>query len=136
VPGGGGALVGVCAGTTRSGGRCTVSVSGAHEGFCHLHDPARADARRRAASKAARSRPSREVASLKAELRVVIDGALDGRIERGVGSCAAQLYNVLLRAVEVERKVRESAELEARLEALEGALRSPVPVGGEARWRA
>jgi len=66
----------------------------------------------------------------------VIDGVLDGRIERGVGSCAAQLYNVLLRAVEVERKVRESAELEARLEALEGALRSPVPVGGEARWRA
>ena len=67
-----------------------------------------------AASKAARSRPSREIVSLKAELRAVIGGVLDGRIERGVGSCAAQLYNVLLRAVEVERKVRESVELEAR----------------------
>ena len=128
--------MGVCSGTTRAGARCTVSVSGAHEEFCHLHHPARADARRRSASKAAKSRPSREVASLKAELRAVIDGVLDGRIERGVGSCAAQLYNVLLRAVEVERKVRESAELEAHLEALEGALRSPVPVGGGARWRA
>ena len=125
--------MGVCAGITRSRGRCTVSVTGARE-FCHLHDPARADARRRAASKAARSRPSREIVSLKAELRAVIGGVLDGRVERGVGSCAAQLYNVLLRAVEVERKVRESVELEARLEALEGALRSTE--GRETRWRA
>ena len=123
----------VCAGITRSGVRCTVSVSGAQQ-FCHLHDPSRADERRRAASKAARSRPRREIASLKAELRAVIDGVLDGSIERGVGSCAAQLYNVLLRAVEVERKVRESDELEARLEALESALRSTE--GRETRWRA
>ena len=67
-------------------------------------------------SKAARSRPSREIVSLKAELRAVIGGVLDGRIERGVGSCAAQaqLYNVLLRAVVVERKVRGSVEREAR----------------------
>jgi hypothetical protein len=123
----------ICAGITRSGSRCTVSVTGARE-FCHLHDPARADERRRAASKAARSRPSRELASLKAELRAVIDGVLDGRVERGLGSCAAQLYNVLLRAVEVERKVRESDELQSRLEVLEDALRSTG--GGEARWRA
>jgi hypothetical protein len=125
--------VGVCAGITRAGGRCTVAVSGAQE-FCHLHDPTRADARRRAASKAARSKPKREIASLKAELRVVIDGVLDGSIERGVGSCAAQLYNVLLRSIEVARKNREIDELEGRLEALEDALRSTGR--GEARWRA
>jgi len=125
--------VGVCAGITRAGGRCTVAVSGAQE-FCHLHDPARADARQRAASKAARSKPKREIASLKAELRAVIDGVLDGSIERGVGSCAAQLYNVLLRAVEVERKVRESDELVVRLEVMEDALSSTE--GRETRWRA
>jgi hypothetical protein len=113
--------VGVCAGITRAGGRCTVSVSDARE-FCHLHDPARSDARRRAASKAAKSKPSRNIASLKAELRAVIDGVLNGRIERGVGSCAAQLYNVLLRAVETERKIRESDDMEARLETIERAL--------------
>jgi hypothetical protein len=67
--------VGVCAGITRSGGRCTVSVSGAQQEFCHLHDPARAGVRRRAASKAARARPRREVASLKSELRAGVCAA-------------------------------------------------------------
>jgi hypothetical protein len=57
-----------CAGITRNGGRCTVSVSGAQQ-FCHLHDPARSEERRRAASRAGRAKPgSREVVNLKAEL--------------------------------------------------------------------
>jgi hypothetical protein len=36
---------------------------------------------------------------------------------------ANQLINTRLRAIEVERKVREAEELEERLEAIEGVLK-------------
>ncbi len=44
-------MTNVCAAITRSGTRCTVSVGGGLE-LCHLHDPARAPARKRAAAEA------------------------------------------------------------------------------------
>jgi hypothetical protein len=62
----------------------------------------------------------------------VLDGVLDGRIDRGAGSCAAQLLNVLLRAVELERKVRLTDELEGRVEELERALTDTG--GGRVLW--
>jgi hypothetical protein len=121
----------------RAGGERCRGVAIRGSALCAAHHPDTQVRRRAGARRGGQSHQTGELSTIKAELRTVVDGVLDGRIERGVGSCAAQLYNVLLRAVEVERKVRESAELEARLEALEGALRNPaVPVGGEARWRA
>jgi hypothetical protein len=61
----------------------------------------------------------------------VIDGVQEGHIERGVGSCAAQLYNVLARYIELERRQGEVA-LEERLEGLEGRLEELAEAG--ARW--
>ena len=71
---------------------------------------------------------------VKAELRDVISEARSGSIERGRAAVLAQLYGVLLRGLEVERKIREVDELEARLQALEEthAQRS----GGRHAWRA
>src|ERR671912_327266 len=102
----------ICAGITRSGVRCTVSVSGAQQ-FCHLHDPSRADERRRNASRAVRPKPaSQEIGQIKADIKRVIEDVRDARLDRGVGAVVGGLYNTLLKAIETERRIREQQEIE------------------------
>ena len=48
---------------------------------------------------------------------------LSGEIETGRAAVANQLINTRLRAIEVERKVREAEELEERLESIEHVLK-------------
>jgi len=60
------------------------------------------------------------------------DGVLSGETDRAAAAVAGQLLNVKLRAIEVERKIRETEELEARLEALELHRGQ----GGAGRWGA
>jgi hypothetical protein len=108
----------VCAGIKRSGGRCTVSVESGQT-FCHHHDPSRSEERKRAASRAGKSRPSKELVSIKHQLQDLANGVLDGRVDRADGAVAGQLLNILLRALEQERKVRETEDLEERLARLE-----------------
>ncbi len=122
----------ICPGIKRDGGRCTVVVDGPHK-YCYQHDPDRSEERRRAASRAGRSKPSRELVGIKRQLQELTDDALAGKVERGVAAVCGQLLNVKLRAVEVERKVKETDELEARLEALERAAEGRR--GGK-RWGA
>jgi hypothetical protein len=123
--------MGVCSGITRSGGHCTVSVNGAQE-FCHLHDPARAAERRRAASRAAKSKPSREIAEIKGLLKDLTDRVLRLELGSGVGAVANQLINTRLRALELGRRLKETEELEARLEDLEAA--QGIHEGGGRRY--
>jgi hypothetical protein len=111
-----------CAGIKRDGGRCTVIVNGSHTTYCYQHDPKRAEERRRNASRAARSKPSRELLGIKQRLSDLADDVLAGEVDRGVGAVASQILNVYLRAVSVELKAREQLELIERLEALEEAL--------------
>lgn len=129
-------MSGVCAGIKRSGGRCTVSV-GPGESYCHHHDPARAQERSRAASRAGRSKPNRELVAIKDLLKTLTDRVLGTEgadpLETGPAAVANQLINTRLRAVEVERKVREAEELESRLAALEDALERQK---GGRRWGA
>jgi len=75
------------------------------------------------ASKAARSKPSRELIRLKAQLVDLTKDVLSGEIETGRAAVANQLINTRLRAIEVERRVKEAEELEERLEAIEGVLK-------------
>jgi CRISPR/Cas system-associated exonuclease Cas4 (RecB family) len=75
------------------------------------------------ASKAARSKPSRELSGLKAQLVDLTQDVLAGEIETGRASVANQLINTRLRTIEVERRVREAEELEERLEAIERVLK-------------
>ena len=110
--------MGVCSAITRGGARCTQSVP-AGLAYCHHHDPARADERRRAASRAGKSKPSRELVGIKRQLQELTDGVLSGGVERADAAVCGQLLNVKLRALEVERKVLETQELEERLAALE-----------------
>jgi hypothetical protein len=112
----------VCAGIKRDGGRCTATVE-QPQTHCWWHDPANADKRRRAASKAARSKPNRELSEIKELLKDLTERVLgeEGteRLETGPAAVANQLINTRLRAIEQERKIRETEDLEARIEALE-----------------
>jgi hypothetical protein len=122
--------VGVCAGIRRRGGRCTVSVEPG-KAYCHHHDPARADERRRAVSRAGKSKPSREIKDLKKQLEDLAEDVLEGRVERGDAVVVNQILNTRARLIELERKVKETEELEERLERLEQAQEQR----GGSKWR-
>jgi hypothetical protein len=110
----------VCAGTKRDGSRCTATVE-PPQTYCWWHDPANAEERRRAASKAGKSKPNRELVGVKAQLQDLTRDVLSGDLETGRAAVANQLINTRLRAIEQERKIRETEDLEARIEALERA---------------
>jgi hypothetical protein len=98
--------------------------------YCPAHDPARQEARRRAASKAGKSKPGRELTDAKRDILDVIKGVREESIERPVGAVVFQGYNTLLKALDVERRWRETDELEARLEEMEVALARNGREGG------
>ena len=112
----------VCRATKANGEPCTLAATGP-QGFCWAHDPANRDKRRRMASKAARSKPNRELSSIKALLEDLTERVLSGELPTAQAAVANQLVNTRLRAIEQERKMRELEELEERLEALEGVLK-------------
>ena len=119
----------VCRATKASGDPCKAPATGPH-GHCWAHDPANAEQRSRMASKAARSRPNRELSSIKALLEDLTERVLSGDLQTGPATVANQLINTRLRALEQERKNKETEELEGRIEALERARER-----GADRWR-
>jgi hypothetical protein len=102
------------------------------DGLCWAHDPKNAERRRRGQSRGGKSKPSKELVSVKQRLSDLASDVLDGSVERGVAAVASQVLNVYLRAIELERKIRETEELEERLTALE---KSAEATGGS-RWGA
>ena len=108
-----------CAGITREGRRCTVSVTGAHDEFCHLHDPTRSEERQRSARRAGKAKPSsREVRGLKDEIRDVIAEVRGGGLDRNDAAVMIQGYRALKDFIALERQVRETDELAAEIEEL------------------
>ena len=87
--------------------------------WCFNHDPARSEERRRNASRAGRSTGGREIGQLKKRISDVVDAVLEGSQDRGRAAVAIQGLNALRGVLELERKVRELDELEARIEELE-----------------
>ena len=118
-----------CQGIKRDGGRCTVAVAAGVQ-WCFNHDPARAEERRRNASRAGKSTGGREIRDLKRRISDVVDAVLEGSQDRGRAAVAIQGLNALRAVVELERKIKETEELEARLEALERTQAEP----GGRRW--
>ncbi len=111
----------LCRATKANGEPCKAPATELG-GWCWAHAPEHAERRSRMASRAAKSKPNRELVAIKRQLQELTDNALAGKVERGVAAVCGQLLNVKLRAVEVERKIKETDELEARLEDLEAAL--------------
>src|SRR5215203_3920743 len=112
-----------------AGGRCTLGVAPGEQ-WCFNHDPARADERRRNASRAGKSAGGREIRDLKKRISDVIDAVLEGSQGRGRAAVAIQGFNALRGVLELERKIKETDELEARIEALE------LPKEGGRQWGA
>jgi hypothetical protein len=117
-----------CSGLTASGDQCTAPAAPA-SAYCYGHDPARAAERKANASKAARAKHApTELSAIKQELKDLISAVHTGEVARGTAAVMAQLFNVLLRGLEIERRIAEQEELEERLTALEERERN----GG--RW--
>jgi hypothetical protein len=111
-----------CIGVKPDGGLCQ-GIAARDSDYCPAHDPARKEARKRSASKAARAKkPAREVADVKLEVADLIRQVRSGEMERADAIACGQLYNVVLRAVSVGLQVREQEELQERIERLEGLL--------------
>jgi hypothetical protein len=108
-----------CSGTKRDGSPCTATVEPPQR-FCWWHDPKNAAERRRAASRGGSSRPSREVRTLKADLRDLIKRVESGELEPTPANTMLRGYSVLLEVIKLERGVYVEEELAARLEALKG----------------
>ncbi len=114
-----------CSGVRADGGRCRAQAMRTSK-WCVGHDPDKAEARHRRASKGGkaggRGRPQQELADIKRRLSDLADGVLNGEVETGVGAVASQILNVFLRAVSVELKAKEQLELIERMEAIERSL--------------
>jgi len=65
------------------------------------------------------SKPSKELSGVKAQLQDLADNVLAGKVARADAAVVGQLLNIKLRAIEVERKVKEAEEFEERIAALE-----------------
>jgi hypothetical protein len=103
----------------------------ASQRYCYSHDPTREDERRRNASRAGKSAGGREIKALKRRISDVVDAVLDGSQDRGRAAVAIQGLNALRGALELERRIKDSEELEARIEELERAAEDQK---GGRRW--
>ena len=125
--------MGRCAGITAAGSRCKAEAMPEAE-WCWNHHPDYEQARRRRASKGGkrggRGRPQRETEAIKALLEDLTERVLSGDLDTGRAAVANQLVNTRLRAIEQERKNKETEELESRIETLERAQER-----GAGRWR-
>ena len=114
-----------CAGKKGDGTPCERIV-GASQEYCYAHNPSYAEDRKRAASKAARSpakgRSTSEIRQIKGRLEDLYTAVLEGQEERAAAAVANQIANTQLRAIELERRVREQDELEGRLDEVEDLL--------------
>jgi uncharacterized protein YceH (UPF0502 family) len=109
-----------CSAITASGEPCRgVPVHGSP--YCPAHHPDTQAARRAGASRGGRATTvgAKELTELKGELAALYANVLTGEVDKGVAAVAAQVANVRLRALELERRHRETDELEAQVAELE-----------------
>lgn len=109
-----------CRATKRDGTPCTLPSTGPN-GLCWAHDPKNAERRRRGQSRGGKAKASAEIRDLKKQLEDLVEDVRTGRMERGDAVAVNQILNTRARLIELERKVKETEELEARLDALERA---------------
>jgi len=83
-----------CSGIRRDGERCRAQAMRGSE-WCLNHDPERAEENKRRGSKGGkrggRGRPRVELGNIRTQLQDLVDGILDGSIDKGSGAVAGQL---------------------------------------------
>jgi hypothetical protein len=118
-----------CSAIKANGERCR-GIAATGSDFCPAHDPSRKEARKRAASKAARSRHGGQIGELKDTLATLYEEVRGGTVEPKRGAVLNQIVNARIRLVETEMRVREQEEIITRLEQLEQSYNS----GGVRSW--
>ena len=117
----------LCAGIKADGGRCGAQAMRGSE-WCIGHDPDKAEARRRRASKGGRrggrGRPVAELAALRVENAEIRARLLGDELAPNVAPVAVQSLNTDARLVVAALKAREQEELERRLEEIEALVQS------------
>jgi hypothetical protein len=115
-----------CPAITSKGEPCQGYVHPGHS-WCPAHDPARAEARKKAAAKAGRVRTHTEFKEVKTQLRNLADDVLAGNVVRADAAVVAQVLGVWAKVAEAEVRLRQFEEIElpeftevvSRLEQLE-----------------
>src|SRR5215212_4346323 len=111
-----------CSGITKSGTACKGTPID-DSPYCFVHHPDHTEERKRYGSKGGkrggRGRPQAELSSIKDLLVDLYDRVLAGDLPTSVVAVANQVVNTRLRSVEVERRIKETEDLESRIEALE-----------------
>ena len=124
-----------CRFTKANGEPCKGTATGP-PGLCWAHAPENAEQRRRGASRGGKAKANREIVGIKALLADLTARVLGGEgvepLETERAAVANQLVGTRLRAIELERKIKETDELEARIEELE----STAAAEGGRRWGA
>jgi len=126
-----------CTAITKGGSRCSHTATA--DTFCHLHDPARAEQRRRDASRGGktggngRSSGLSETGEAKRWIKGLVARLLKGEVERDVATACFMGLGTLARFIELERRIREQDEIEERLAALE-ELQPDNTGGGYRNW--
>jgi hypothetical protein len=129
----------VCAAIKPDGARCKARAMKSSQ-WCFNHHPEHSVERQRNASKGGkrggRGRPAGSgtegLQDIKNLLKSLTNDVLSGDVERATAIAANQLLNTSLRAIELERKIKETEELEVRLEALEATQKGQK---GSGHWR-
>ncbi len=111
----------ICTANKRDGSPCTLPSYGSSS-LCWAHSPETAERRRRGQSRGGRSKPTKELISVKQRLSELADDVLEGNVDRADAAVTSQVLNVYLRAVSLELKVREQQEFEERIEQIEQAI--------------
>lgn len=113
-----------CNAITSGGNRCKLEST--RGSYCWSHAPETADERRRRARHGGKAGGNGraggpEIKDLKKRISEMIDAVLEGSQDRGRAAVAIQGLNALRGTPELERKVKETDGLEARIEELERA---------------
>lgn len=118
-----------------NGERCR-GIAKAGSDWCPAHDPERREARKRAASRAAKAKGARgggELAGLRSELATLHGDVRAGRVPPNVAGALVQVLNCRVRVEELEHRIEldkrtamSAREAEALVEALQGAVRRHV----------
>lgn len=93
-----------CAGSKANGEHCRGLVATGSD-YCPAHEPRRQKARRRAASKAARSKGKGGLDELYGQARRLYDQVQQGTIDPKVGTVLVQAVNVQTRILELQRRI-------------------------------
>src|SRR5215211_2252619 len=123
--------MGRCTAIKPNGERCRLDAQEKQD-TCWAHSPENSEKRRKRASRGGRAKANRELPQIKTLLADLTEQVLAGELDTRRAAVAIQLINTRLRAIEVERKIREAEEIEERIASLEDLARNRGR--GGSRW--